>query len=517
MSAMSQNALVYAGVLFASGATFLLGGLFFIEAWRHRRTDREYLLFGLATLALGIYAAGAGGVYCAAGLAAWSNVGWLTDVVFASAAPAASLLLDFAMRYARLRRPRVAAVSHTVAAVGVVGAASGTWRGPIDEPLVAVEIFGAHIPAVQVDMTWFGMSLSAAQILMVAGSCALLLRAMQNPRTQLESRALVGGSVVLLVSAVHDATALGVGLFESVSLLPLGFIVFVYGVALTVVLRYGRLSEQLVARRSELRQRSDEVAESLAELQRAQEHLVHSEQLAVVGEFAAVITHEVRNPMTIVNTAVANLRRVDLVTDDTGSLLGIIEQEMLRLERLVTHLLNYARPVVPQRQAVELEGMLEKVLGDLLDPYPDVEHGVSCEGAWPTLYVDRDLMEQALENIVANAVQAMDGRGDLKVRVARRRVDGVRSVIIGFEDTGEGMTEHQLEQAMSPFYTTRPAGTGLGLAICERIVDAHGGMLVLSSERGVGTAVSVILPEKPDERLRETRRAVSVPPRVREA
>jgi signal transduction histidine kinase len=87
------------------------------------------------------------------------------------------------------------------------------------------------------------------------------------------------------------------------------------------------------------------------------------------------------------------------------------------------------------------------------------------------------------------------------VRVAQRVIDDVDCIVVGVEDTGEGMTEHQLEQALSPFYTTRPSGAGLGLAICDRIVESHGGGLVISSELGVGTAVSVILPIHPDERV----------------
>src|SRR5690606_3365 len=100
-------------------------------------------------------------------------------------------------------------------------------------------------------------------------------------------------------------------------------------------------------RQLELEQRSEELAGALAELEQTHADLVHAEQLAVVGEFAAVITHEVRNPMQIVTSAVSSLRRVRGVTDHTRSLLGIIEEEMLRLERLVSHLLDYARPVVP--------------------------------------------------------------------------------------------------------------------------------------------------------------------------
>lgn len=512
MSQLTQNALFLAGVLLASGATYFPGGGFFVEAWRHRRGEREYLLFGLAMLALGSYSVAAGGVYLAGALGAWEWVGLFCDVVFASSGPAAALLIDFAMRYTRRRRRAVASACYAVALVSFCVAWLGYWRGPVTQGDVVV--LGLSLPAIHAHMTWLGSGFSALHILMLASACGYLLRAHRGASEG--SVAMLAGSVLLLGAGIHDAASLGLGLFESVSLLPLGFIVFVYGVAITLVARYGRLSEQLAARRLELGQRSAELAQSLAELQRAQANLVHSEQLAVVGEFAAVITHEVRNPMAIVNNAVTGLRRFEAVTEDTRSLLGIIEHEMARLERLVTHLLNYARPVVPQRKSVSLADLLERCLAEPMRAHRDVDYATECQGEWPLMVVDADMLEQAFENIIVNAIQAMDGRGQLSVKVARRRVDGVPSIIIGFEDTGEGMTEHQLEQATSPFYTTRPAGTGLGLAICERIVEAHGGILVVSSERGVGTAVSVIIPEGSDERLRAARRTASLLPVVRD-
>lgn len=516
MSQLSQNALFVGGVLLASGATYFPGGGFFVEAWRHRRAEHEYLLFGLAMIALGGYSAGAGAVYLAAAAGAWEHVGVACDVVFASAGPGAALLIDFSMRYAQKRRRAVASACYAVALVSSCVAWLGYWRGAVTQSASGVTVLGLGLPAINAHMTWLGSLLASLHVLMLASACGFLLGAYRRAKSGQRSTAMVVGAVLLLGVAIHDAAALGLGMFESVSLLPLGFIVFVYGVALTLVARYGQLAEQLAKRRVELSQRSSELAHSLAELQQAQANLVHSEQLAVVGEFAAVITHEVRNPMAIVNNAVTGLRRFEAVTEDTRSLLGIIEQEMMRLERLVTHLLNYARPVVPQRKSVALCSVLESCLADTMRAHPDVDYAMDCQGEWPMVVVDAEMMQQAFENIIANAVQAMDGRGELSVRVARRRVDGVRSVIIGFEDTGEGMTEHQLEQAMSPFYTTRPSGTGLGLAICERIVDAHGGIIVVSSERGVGTAVSVIVPEDSDTRLRGARRTASLLPLVRD-
>ncbi len=505
--------LFLAGGFLAAGLTFLLGGGFFLEAWRHRRSDREYLMFGLATMSLGGYSASVGGIFIAVGLGAWESFPAFADLAFGFSASSSALLLDFAMCYVGSSRRAVASASYAFAAVAGCVAWLGYWRVSGLPTMSSVEVLGLSLPAMHVELTWLGKGLGAGLLAMVVVTCRYLIVDLFRSGSQ-RSGFVVFGAGLLLLTFAHDIAALGFGLFKSVSLIALGFLVFVYGVAITLVSRYGQLSQQLELHEIELGARSDELSLSLEELQRTQEELVHSEQLAVVGEFAAVITHEVRNPMTIVNNAVTSLRRVDLVTDNTRTLLGIIEQEMLRLERLVSHLLSYARPLVPQRQAVELSALLDGCLTGAERAHPDVEIAVACEGPWPTVYVDPDMMTQVVHNVATNAIQAMDARGELSVHVARRRVDGVRSIIIGFEDTGEGMTEHQLEQAMSPFYTTRPGGTGLGLAICERIIDVHGGMLVVSSDRGVGTAVSVILPEKPDERLRATKRPASIPPSI---
>src|SRR5690606_654055 len=100
------------------------------------------------------------------------------------------------------------------------------------------------------------------------------------------------------------------GFFRAPPLLPIGFLAFAYAMSHTLVERYGARSQALARRQLELEQRSDELAGALAELEQTQADLVHAEQLAVVGEFAAVITHEVRNPMQIVTSAVSSLRRV---------------------------------------------------------------------------------------------------------------------------------------------------------------------------------------------------------------
>ena len=119
-------------------------------------------------------------------------------------------------------------------------------------------------------------------------------------------------------------------------------------------------------------------------------------------------------------------------------------------------------------------------------------------GPWPSIEVDVELMHQVLSNVFLNAVEAMDGYGELRIEVSGTRLDGRPAVRIVVEDTGEGMTREELEQARTPFFTTRAWGTGLGLALCDSIVEAHGGTMGLASVPGDGTRVTVVLPEEFD-------------------
>ncbi|RYE93926.1 MAG: GHKL domain-containing protein, partial [Myxococcales bacterium] len=239
--------------------------------------------------------------------------------------------------------------------------------------------------------------------------------------------------------------------------------------------------------------RTTELGQSYEALQKTQGELVRREQLAVVGELAAVIAHEVRNPLAVINNAVAGLKRDGTDPGDRATLLAIITEESARLNRLVGDLLSYARPVSPQRQAVHLGEFVERSVALLLPPGTGVTVHLSCDPALPLILLDPGLMRQVLDNIVGNALQAMHDRGELSIRIdATSEPRGVR---IEIEDTGDGMDTLVRAQARTPFFTTRPSGTGLGLAIVDRIVEAHGGTMTLVSTPGHGTTVRLSLPE----------------------
>jgi signal transduction histidine kinase len=263
---------------------------------------------------------------------------------------------------------------------------------------------------------------------------------------------------------------------------------------MTPAARYAQVSMELQLRTDELRARTRELRLSHDDLRAAKEELNKKEQLAVVGELAAVIAHEVRNPLAIISNAVAGLRKPAITRGDHEVLLSILDEETNRLNRLVTDLLRYARPVNLQRTQVALEDVIERALALANTDAKSIRMELEMEATESRLWGDGNLLRQVFDNLIDNAVQAMSGVGSLTIKVrtaTRQAVDGLAVDII---DTGEGMDTQVRSRALDPFFTTRPSGTGLGLAIVDRIVDAHGGHLSIRSRSGEGTTVTVFLP-----------------------
>jgi len=337
-----------------------------------------------------------------------------------------------------------------------------------------------------------GLATHAAAAVASAAILAIFGRAYLSGRR--EALALVVGATVLLAALINDAVV-AAGAISTGSFVDVGLAVFATGAASTPSARHAAVAEELDRRTKELRSRTLELRRSYGELRAAQEELVKKEQLAVVGELAAVIAHEVRNPLAIIANAGAGLRKHGISREDHDTLLAILDEETSRLNRLVTDLLRYARPVSLQRSHIALGDLLERAL-NLVRTESDGVH-VALERAVEERRVwgDWNLLRQVFDNLIDNAVQAMGGSGGtLTVRVRPARKEAVEGLAVDIIDTGEGMDTQVRSRARDPFFTTRPSGTGLGLAIVDRIVEAHGGTLVIDSRAGEGTTVTVFLP-----------------------
>ena len=230
-----------------------------------------------------------------------------------------------------------------------------------------------------------------------------------------------------------------------------------------------------------------------------QQEAARQERLAALGGMAAVLAHEIRNPLGAIKGLAQFLGEKKRSADPTQvEMTETIAREATRLERLVNNLLTYARPRPPDRQPTNLPGVLGEVLRLALPAAEDA--GVICRldvpGEASPITADPEQLKQLFGNLALNALQAMPrgGRLTLAVRSLEGRRGTQRSIEVAVEDTGSGIPEADLTRIFEPFYTTRTKGTGLGLAICKQIVEAHGGTVRVARTGPGGTTILVTLP-----------------------
>ena len=229
---------------------------------------------------------------------------------------------------------------------------------------------------------------------------------------------------------------------------------------------------ELVARALESTRRRAELALRLDELRQLQAELAGRERLAGLGEAAAVLAHEVRNPLAAMLNAVALLRKETTPAENRAAALDIINEEANRLNSIVRDLVDLGRPLVPRTRATVARELLERGMR-LLEKRGDLRFvQVSIDGDSSVhVLVDPDLMELAVENVIRNAVQACGSAGTISATVAR--LDGKVALVV--DDSGPGISAESRGRVFEPFFTTRATGTGLGLAVVRRIVEANGG------------------------------------------
>ena len=236
--------------------------------------------------------------------------------------------------------------------------------------------------------------------------------------------------------------------------------------------------------------------ENVAQLERTQAQLVQSEKLASIGEMAAAVAHGLRNPLASLRAA-AQLVRRHPDAPSAGEHLDAIIAEVDRLDRRISHLLSFSRPApyrpMPEHLPRLIEGLRPAFAGPIAER--GVELRLELPQDLPDVRVDPMQLEQALLELVSNALDAMPRGGRLTIRAAHAPSPGEGSgVAVEVSDTGGGIPEHLLGSVCEPFFTTRQEGTGLGLAIARRYVEQNGGRLEIDSRPGEGTTVRVRLP-----------------------
>jgi signal transduction histidine kinase len=239
------------------------------------------------------------------------------------------------------------------------------------------------------------------------------------------------------------------------------------------------------------------------------------DRLASLGELAAGVAHEIRNPLAGIGTSAQVLRSRFDKDDERVKFADVILDEVDRLEKIIENLLLFARPKQPQLVRHDMNSSVERTLNLVREQAEGQEVKVQTrsEEGLPEVYVDPGQISQVLLNLVLNALHAMPSGGkltlelkvasrkmpvsggrrktDAKPAVPPRSVEFVRLIV---SDTGQGIPKQHLSKLFTPFFTTRSGGTGLGLSISQAIVREHGGNISISSKEGRGTKVTVDIP-----------------------
>lgn len=239
--------------------------------------------------------------------------------------------------------------------------------------------------------------------------------------------------------------------------------------------------------------------QDLTELRRMELAVQRSERLASIGRLAAGIAHEIRNPLASISGSVEVLKSLPGADAETRQLVDIAVREVDRLDRLISDLLDYARPRTEERQPLDL-GEVATEIGKALEHerrersiqvVVDSEPGVGIDGA-------SGQIRQVLWNLIRNAIDAMPSGGTLRVATwLEELTGGRREAILSVSDTGVGIPGEDLDRIFEPFFSTKPNGTGLGLATVARIVEDHRGNIDMASERGRGTTFTLRFPAIP--------------------
>lgn len=248
------------------------------------------------------------------------------------------------------------------------------------------------------------------------------------------------------------------------------------------------------------------MVEKLREREVLEKRLYEAEHLSRVGQLASGIAHEIRNPLNYISLAVDHLR-ADLLPvsgDKREELLDVtakIKEEIRRVNYMVLNFMNYGRPLKLRRTFIAFDTLLDKTLGLLCEKL--AEQHISIERHLPEnlplLWVDQELLRNCITNLLSNAAQSMPEGGIITIGASLEQTPDM--VTLTFTDQGSGIRGEDIPKIFQPYFTTKDVGVGLGLAITDRIIREHGGEIRVTSQLGIGTQFSIVLPLPPTSEI----------------
>ncbi|MFB3826313.1 MAG: ATP-binding protein [Bryobacteraceae bacterium] len=258
----------------------------------------------------------------------------------------------------------------------------------------------------------------------------------------------------------------------------------------------GILADRERKRREELQTATNQLSKVYRDLQASFEQLKRADRLSAIGQLSANLAHEIRNPLASIEGATGIIEQPQTSEEMRKEFLGVIRKESRRLNRLLTNLLDFARPRPPELQDVDAARLIDSVITLIA---PTVERdgiritGRAAEPA-PMVRSDPEQLKQVVLNLTINAVQAMPGGGEIEL--AASQAGG--KVVISVKDHGPGIPAGDLDRIFDPFFTTKDTGTGLGLSVAHQIVTQHGGSITAERHGGGGMVFSIVLPAAGD-------------------
>jgi len=261
-------------------------------------------------------------------------------------------------------------------------------------------------------------------------------------------------------------------------------------------------SQKLIAAQAQRHQRLNEQLEKRIEdsnriiekFNRLQNKLVEAEKLASIGRLSATLAHEIRNPLSIIKSSTEIV--TDEVRQESGSVaaIGLIRDEVDRIDRIVSDLLNFARPKDPKLERLQLKSLVRHWLPPVVEELEKnhIQLVPQFEDLDPVVIADPDQLYQVLLNVIWNARDALAGNQNPHIFLRTEEADARYAKLV-IQDTGPGMLPEVVQQVKEPFYTTKTQGTGLGLPVSIQLMEVMGGKLEIESEVEVGTRVSLYL------------------------
>lgn len=239
------------------------------------------------------------------------------------------------------------------------------------------------------------------------------------------------------------------------------------------------------------------LGEKIQQLGETQERLIRSERLAVIGNMAAYIAHEIRNPLVTIGGFARAILRTSDQNNQTRQSIEVIVEEVKRLEKILANIMDFSKPYEPVKILSQINEILENTCS-LMEPYfksGNIQLTKKLDTKIPKIIMDSTQMKQVFLNIIKNAVESMPDGGMLTVETMPEG----KYIKINIIDRGKGMTAKTMKNIFTPFFTTKMDGTGVGLAVSQKIVDDHGGYIKVNSSLSEGTTFSIYLPVKKEQ------------------